>query len=305
MPGTSFFLELEARISEHPALNHVFLEKLATETLSLAQLRAFAAEHYMYSRRFACNLAAVIANLPDEHARTLLVLNMYEEIGEPARLRDRAHLLLLEEGLVTGAQLGHALELHVTQSRGGDAVSVLIETGLVSREQVAGVMEHNTRKASELTHPALFRRFMRCLGLTAEALGQVVPLPETHAFNAAYDDICRNGHWLEGLGAMGPGTECIVPRVYSKILDGIRGSGLVTPADYVFWTVHVHCDDGHGRNVIDAMRPYVDDAHNRELISRGAIRALDARARWFDGLHRLVFGTSRSTDTTPREALAV
>jgi pyrroloquinoline-quinone synthase len=165
-------------------------------------------------------------------------------------------------------------------------------------------MEHNTRKASELTHPALFRRFMRALGLSSDELSRTIPLPETNAFNAAYDVTCRNGHWLEGLGAMGPGTECIVPRVYSKILDGIRGSGLVTPADYVFWTVHVHCDDGHGRNIIDAMRPYVDDANNRELISRGAIRALDARARWFDGLHRLVFGSPRSNETKSSEALA-
>src|ERR1700755_253849 len=91
-----FFAQLEAAVMTHPALSHPFLQRLATEPLSHEQLRAFASQHYLYSRRFSNNLAAVIANSPDEHARTLLVLNMYEEIGKPSRLRDRVHLVLLE-----------------------------------------------------------------------------------------------------------------------------------------------------------------------------------------------------------------
>jgi len=92
---------------------------------------------------------------------------------------------------------------------------------------------------------------------------------------------------------MGPGTECVVPTLYRQILQGIRRSGWVTPADYVFWTVHVHCDDGHGRNIIEAMRPYATDLEARQTMMRGAINALDARYRWFDGLERHVFGEAR------------
>ena len=80
------FAELMAEVEAHPALHHPFLQRFAEERLSRGQLGAFAIQHYLYSRRFARNLAAVIANVPEESARNLLVLNMYEEIGEPNRV---------------------------------------------------------------------------------------------------------------------------------------------------------------------------------------------------------------------------
>lgn len=285
---TSFFEQLEAAVLAHPVLQHTFLERMASAQLTRTQLRAFAAQHYLYSRRFSRNLAAVISNSPDEHARTLLVLNMYEEIGEPSRLRDRVHLVLLEEGLVTGAQLGAALEEQVADGH-GDVVSLLIDRGVISRGQVAAVMEHNTHKARDLTHPALFRRFLSALGLEGAELERLEALPSTDDFNATYRGLCREAHWLEGLAAMGPGTEGIVPNLYTKILEGIRKSEVVSPADYVFWTIHVHCDEGHARNIVEAMAPYAGDAASQQLIWRGTMRALDARASWFDGLLGHVF----------------
>jgi pyrroloquinoline quinone (PQQ) biosynthesis protein C len=291
--GDDFFAELEAAVLEHPALSHPFLQRLAAGPLSREQLRSFAGQHYLYSRRFANNLAAVIANSPDEHARTLLVLNMYEEIGEPSRLRDRVHLVLLEEGLVSGAQLAEAFEQQVTAGVEGDIVATLIDDGVISRGEVARVMERNTRRAKDLTHPALFRRFLSALGLDADELSEITPIEETMEVNAAYRALCRDGHWLEGLAAMGPGTECVVPTIYKQILKGIAESGFVAPADYVFWTVHVHCDDGHGRNIIEAMRPYATDLEARQMMMRGALGALDARRSWFDGLERHVFGESQ------------
>jgi pyrroloquinoline quinone (PQQ) biosynthesis protein C len=288
-----FFEELEQAVLGHPALSHPFLQRLSTEPLSRDQLRSFAGQHYLYSRRFANHLAAVIASSPDEHARTLLVLNMYEEIGEPSRLRDRVHLVLLEEGLVSGAQLADALEQQVRAGVEGDLVAVLIEDGIISRSQVAHVMERNTRRAKDLTHPALFRRFLSALGLDALELNEIAAIEETDQVNATYRSLCRDGHWLEGLAAMGPGTECVVPTIYRQILKGIANSGFVTPADYVFWTVHVHCDDGHGRNIVEAMRPYAADPEARQMMMRGALSALDARRRWFDGLERHVFGEAQ------------
>ncbi|HMJ12575.1 MAG TPA: iron-containing redox enzyme family protein [Polyangiaceae bacterium] len=300
-----FFEELEAAVLAHPVMTHPFLQRISSEELSREQLRAFAGQHYLYSRRFANNLAAVISNAPDEHARTLLVLNMYEEIGEPSRLRDRVHLILLEEGLITGAQLGEALERGVNGGAPQDPVAALIDSNVVSRAQVAAVMERSTRRAKDLTHPALFRRFLTALDFDPASLRELEPIEATEQFNAAYRTLCRDSHWLEGLATMGPGTECIVPALYRKILEGIRRSGLVAPADYVFWTVHVHCDDGHGRNIIEAMQPYAGELEARQSMMRGALGALDARQSWFDGLYGHVFGAVREPRVSSARLRAV
>jgi pyrroloquinoline quinone (PQQ) biosynthesis protein C len=301
LDDNTFLEELQYEVQSHPALRHPFLRRFAEGSgLDRSRLRAFATQHYLYSRRFAQNLAALISNIPDEHARMLLVLNMYEEIGEPSRIRDRVHLILLERGLVTGAELGHALEEQVSLQDGEDVVSVLIRRGVVTRGQVTSLMELNTKQAKDLTHPALFRKFLRSLSLSPETLSSVPPLPETNAFNSTYELICRGGHWLEGMGAMGPGTECVVPAIYSQILAGLTHSNQVSEGDRVFWTIHVHCDDRHGRNIVDALRPYMDDPDHRDLVRKGAMRVLDARDQWLSGLYRHVFREEPRASTTPK-----
>lgn len=292
MSATSLFFEqLEQLTGCHRVHRHAFIERLAHQRLTLAQLQAFAIQHYAYARCFARNLAAVIANTPDEDARTLLVLNMYEEIGEPSRIRDRVHMLLLEAELVTGGQLGSAFERLASEPHSErDVVSLLVDTGIISRSQVAALVEQSTRRARDLTHPALFRRFLRSIQLVPEDVARLVPLPATLEFMNTYQRICREAHWLEALGAMGPGTECIIAGLYAKILAGVVGSGLVEPADYVFWSLHVHCDEGHGRNILECMRPYAHERENQERIVRGALSVLDARALWFDSLDEAVFG---------------
>lgn len=289
-PGAEqFFTDLLERINAHPALHHPFLQRFATERLDRQEVRAYATQHYLYSRLFTRNLAAVIANTPDENARGLLILNLYEEIGEPTRIRDYMHLLLLEAGLVKPEEVAKALH-HLTQRGGRDVVQALLELELVARDAVVDLARRNMREAKELTHPALFRRFLFALGLQIEDLPLTEPIPETRHFIEEYEAVCRDSHWLEGLGAMGPGTECVVPTLYSYVLKGLARSRVVSPPDQVFWTIHVYCDDGHGRNIINAMKPYADAIEHRHLIASGAMRVLDARMAWFDGLERHVFG---------------
>jgi pyrroloquinoline quinone (PQQ) biosynthesis protein C len=302
----TFLEELQYEVQSHTVVRHPFLQRFAEGALSLEQLRTYAAQHYLYARRFSQNLAALISNTPDEHARMLLILNMYEEIGEPARIRDRVHLLLLEHGLVSGRELGETME-ELGSGSNDDVVSLLIEKRIVTRGQVTSLMELNTKRARDFTHPALFRRFLGALGLNGAALSQMSAAPETETFSASYERLCRSAHWLEGMGAMGPGTECVVAPIYSQILDGLKKSAGVSEGDCVFWTIHVHCDDGHGRNFIEAVRPYMNDAGNRELLRGGALAALEARERWLDGIYRQVFHEEpqparKSRNSLPRAA---
>jgi pyrroloquinoline quinone (PQQ) biosynthesis protein C len=282
----NFLVQLEGEINEHPALNHSFLRRFAEEKLDRSQLIEFAIQHYMYSRFFVRNVAAVVSNVPDEHARSLLIQNMYEEVGEPLKQRDRAYVFLLEVGLVTPEQVGAAL---AAVGPHGDVTKYFIDQGLLQREVVESLVQSRTAQLLELTHPALFRRFLRSLGVSPEVVAAAEPLPETSQFIREFESVCRNGHWLEAMGALGPGTESVVPRIYSAILAGIRRSGEVAPSDYVFWTIHVHCDDGHGANILLAIESYLDRIENQMLVRKGVMRILNARKLWFDSLERTVF----------------
>lgn len=294
-PARVFLAELEASIAEHPALSHPFLQRFASEKLDRQRIADFAAQHYMYSRFFVRNLAAVVSNVPDEFARSLLIQNMYEEVGEPLKLRDRAHLILLETGLVTPQQVAAALTV---VGVGGDVTYHLVETGAVKREVLASLMKSREEQTKDLTHPALFRRFLRSLGVSPESIGAIEPLPETAQFVREYESVCRQGHWLEAMGALGPGTECVVPQIYSYLLKGIVSSDQVRQEDYVFWTIHVHCDEGHGENILLAIESYLDRQENRQLVVKGVNRVLNARKLWFDGLERHVF-RPRKRSTNP------
>jgi pyrroloquinoline quinone (PQQ) biosynthesis protein C len=244
----------------------------------------------MYSRFFVRNVAAVVSNVPDEHARSLLIQNMYEEVGEPLKQRDRAYVFLLEVGLVTPDQVGAAL---AAVGPHGDVTEYFVSRGILQREVIDSLVQSRTAQLLDLTHPALFRRFLRSLGVSPEVVAAAEPLPETSHFVREFEAVCRNGHWLEAMGALGPGTESVVPRIYGAILAGIRRSGEVAPSDYVFWTIHVHCDEGHGENILLAIEAYLDRVENQQLVRRGVMRILNARKAWFDALERMVFRPRR------------
>jgi len=292
-PGSqakAFLSQLENEIAEHPALTHPFLRRFASEQMGREHLVDFAIQHYMYSRFFVRNVAAVVSNVPDEHARSLLIQNMYEEVGEPLKQRDRAYVFLLEVGLITSAHVAEALAAVGPQ---GDVTEYLVERGIVRREVVATLVQSRTAQLLELTHPALFRRFLRALDVSPELVATVEPLPETAQFIREFEAVCRSGHWLEAMGALGPGTESVVPRIYGAILSGIKRSEMITPNDYIFWTIHVHCDEGHGENILLAIEGYLDRPENRQLVMKGVNRILNARKVWFDGLERMVFRPRR------------
>ena len=281
-----FLAKLESEINAHPALHHSFLRRFSQEKLDRAQLAEFAIQHYMYSRFFVRNVAAVVSNVPDEHARSLLIQNMYEEVGEPYKQRDRSYVFLLEVGLVNPAQIAAAL---AAVGPHGDVAEYFVEQGILKREVLDTLLQTRTAQLLELTHPALFRRFLKSLGVSPDVVAAAEPLPETSQFVREFEAVCRNGHWLEAMGALGPGTESTVPGIYGHILAGIRRSAAVDPNDYVFWTIHVHCDEGHGENILLAIESYLDRPENQQLVRKGAMRVLNARKLWFDALERMVF----------------
>jgi len=139
------------------------------------------------------------------------------------------------------------------------------------------------------THPALYRRFLRALGITEEEWEAPRTLPEIDLYIDAHYALCRHPDVRLGLGALGPASEWPVPPIYVRLTEGLkRSAGLPDEALEIF-TSHVTMDVEHARIMMEAVVPYAEDENGQSMVWEGAMRSLDARSVMLDGLYKAVF----------------
>ncbi len=153
-------------------------------------------------------------------------------------------------------------------------------------EEYGGRQEENQDMDAERTHPAIFRGFLRSVGIdtSPEALNAIKPLPETKLFVDKYLNI-RFLNYIEAFGGMGPGTEYIVPKMYTYIREGCRGAGL-SEDDVLFFSAHIELDVEHAEGIRDSLLPFAQTEDHQEILRYGALDFLDARTVLWDGLER-------------------
>lgn len=155
---------------------------------------------------------------------------------------------------------------------------------------VKNLYEESGEGNLERSHPAIFRRFLAALRLDASEVERAEPLPETRLFIHEYLFLCRGGPFLKALGALGPGTESIVPYIYHPIHEGLRKEPGLKEKDYEFFTLHMHLDVEHSANIKEALLDYAVTKENQALIRQGAMEILGARTVLWNGLERACCG---------------
>jgi pyrroloquinoline-quinone synthase len=141
----------------------------------------------------------------------------------------------------------------------------------------------------EETHPALYRRFLKALGIGEREWEEPRTLPEIEMYIATHYALSDHPDFRIGLGALGPASEWPVPPIYARLSDGLRrAAGLPDEALEIF-TSHVTMDVTHARIMMDAIAPYTEDEEGQRKVREGAMRSLDARSVMLDGLYRAVY----------------
>jgi pyrroloquinoline-quinone synthase len=153
-------------------------------------------------------------------------------------------------------------------------------------EEYGGRQEEHRDMDPELTHPAIFRKFLRSVGIdtSPEVLDAIKPLPETKLFVDKYLNI-RFLSYIEAFGALGPGTEYIVPKMYTYIREGCRKAGL-SEDDVLFFSAHIELDVEHAEGIKNSLLPFAQTEDHQEILRRGAMDFLDARTVLWNGLER-------------------
>jgi len=140
------------------------------------------------------------------------------------------------------------------------------------------------------THPALYRRFLRALGLTEEEWEAPPTLPEISMYVSTHRELTGNPDVRLGLGAMGPASEWPVPPIYVRLSEGLRKAVDLPEEALEIFTSHVTMDVTHARIMMEAVAPYAEDEGGQARVREGAMRSLDARSVMLDGLYKAVYG---------------
>lgn len=143
--------------------------------------------------------------------------------------------------------------------------------------------EHGEGKLSK-SHRILYNNFAASLGLSEEDLNQVVPISTTRICCENLINLCHDGHFIESLGALGPGTEFFTNEEYTIIANGLENYDFLNKEDVEFWTVHISLDEDHYSEMIDCLRPWANTLENKYLIKTGAKKAIDLEVLFWDGL---------------------
>lgn len=133
-------------------------------------------------------------------------------------------------------------------------------------------------------HPELFRRFRRALdvedGDPSEAAAEV------RAWREILLSVLSLGSAAEAVGALGLGTEGIVPSVYPAFVEAIRRLGDVAPQDGVFFPLHTLVDDDHQASLRSLAHKMAATPEGRRDLTLGMTKALALRDTFWSWLHQ-------------------
>ncbi len=136
-------------------------------------------------------------------------------------------------------------------------------------------------------HATLYGHFLRSCGSSVpdEKDGKV-PQPALD-FIVEHRRIVNEEPFLVGLGAVGPGHEWAIPKMFHSVIPGLRRAGF-TDVEIAYFTLHVAQDVDHGRWLEEALTRFGSTHEARQQIRRGAMLSLEARGRFWSGVQRAV-----------------
>ncbi len=140
------------------------------------------------------------------------------------------------------------------------------------------------------SHPALYRNFLKALGLSDEAWGRVRPIPEVTGFIEGHLELTRGQDFLFALGAIGPGHEFSIPTMFGYLIDGIKKNTALSDEAVEYFSLHIEEDKEHAVVFNKLISRHVETEAGQTRLREGALRSLGLRKRFWDGIHRVVLG---------------
>jgi pyrroloquinoline quinone (PQQ) biosynthesis protein C len=136
-------------------------------------------------------------------------------------------------------------------------------------------------------HAQLYRKYLTSCGVGPEEENQEPLDPRVVGFVRRHLELIDREPFLVGLGALGPGHEWSIPKMFVPIIDGLRRAHF-DEQEIAYFTLHVHQDGDHGRWLEEALAGMIKNQQDAELVRRGAMLSLQARSDFWDGVQSRV-----------------
>lgn len=145
-------------------------------------------------------------------------------------------------------------------------------------------------------HTTLYRAYLDRVGATDEEIATRELRPETWWFVGEHLRICREEPFLVGLGALGPGHEWAIPKMFSHVIPGLARAG-VDVEERLYFDLHTEQDVDHGAWMTEALAKLARTPETRRQVRRGALLSLAARFRFWTGVEREIVRARQPVST--------
>ncbi len=174
--------------------------------------------------------------------------------------------------------------IEAPKSRSALVQNAADESGHIPPDEAAELLRNGIDpEHAKAPHPELFRRFLRSIGAKPEEILKRKPYVATLSWVDAFRGLCMHGGEIQGVGALGIGTEGIVAVMYRRILRGIAIAWPnMAPRDRVFFDLHAVVDDEHAHTLRDIAISLADTPETKRELAVGVYRALVIRSAFFD-----------------------
>lgn len=136
-------------------------------------------------------------------------------------------------------------------------------------------------------HATLYLQYLSSLGVEGGE-EETTPLATTvWEFIGLHLRLCREEPFLVGLGALGPGHEWPIPKMFGKIIPGLERAGIGLEQRSYF-DLHTEQDLEHASWMAEALEELGHDEASRAQVRRGALLSLGARFRFWTGVDRCI-----------------
>jgi pyrroloquinoline quinone (PQQ) biosynthesis protein C len=138
-------------------------------------------------------------------------------------------------------------------------------------------------------HATLYRSFLRHAGASEAEISLTALCSSVAEFVWEHLRICRQEPFLAGLGALGPGHEWSIPKMFGHIIPGLQRAGF-SDQEIEYFHLHVEQDQDHGAWMSEVLTEMARSSQEQEEVRRGALHSLQARARLWTDIERSIVG---------------